>query len=83
MVTCKYLYVRIITKIHIKPAAITKPISNGVNRVWAWICSKIKEGCGVTTYLLAQSDLYTTPLTSNSPTSHTTAHHSRSQTRCI
>lgn len=34
---------------HIIPAAITKPISKGVKRVWEWICSETKEERGVTT----------------------------------
>lgn len=29
----------------IKPAVMTKPISSGVNRVWAWICSAREENC--------------------------------------
>ena len=27
------------------PAVMTKPISSGVNRVWAWICSAREENC--------------------------------------
>lgn len=39
---------------HIIPAATTKPISKGVNKVWGWICSKMKEDHGITTYQQAQ-----------------------------
>lgn len=37
--TCKYMYTRIMTMMHISPAATPNAISKGVKRVWVRICS--------------------------------------------
>lgn len=69
---------------HIMPAAITKPISKGVNRVWEWICSKMKEERGITTY--QQDWVFTTAIHPKPPTSHLAAHggiQSRAHPSCL
>lgn len=57
---------------HIMPAATTKPISSGVNRVWAWICSEMEEERGITTQ--QRDGLFTAAIRPKPPTSHLTAH---------
>lgn len=41
--TCKYMYTRIMTMMHISPAATPNAISKGVKRVWVRICSGKKQ----------------------------------------
>lgn len=41
--TCKYMYTRIMTMMHISPAATPNAISKGVKRVWVRICSRKKN----------------------------------------
>lgn len=41
--TCKYMYTRITTMMHISPAATPNAISKGVKRVWVRICSGKKQ----------------------------------------
>lgn len=41
--TCKYMYTKIMTMMHISPAATPNAISKGVKRVWVRICSGKKK----------------------------------------
>lgn len=57
---------------HIIPAVITKPISNGVNRVWGWVCSKMEEKREP--QIISKTGSLVQPSILNGPTSHLSAY---------